>query len=204
MFEISHYSVCHGSYHRLYLNDKWSQPGHALFFFLVVVVLVHLQWDGDKVGITQPKAPEVGAGMGREEWRRGKVFTGKPHQSLRATALSREVLAQLWLSWQKNEVNLKKQPKAPGRGRVVFAMQSNWLVPCLDYAKFGSSPIKRLQAGNSPCCSLTDGFLLCLPGHRKCWCGHLRIKKTRKHLKNQIKNPFSKYSSVCMYISTHI
>lgn len=39
-------------------------------------MVVHLQWDGDKVGITQPKAPEVGAGMGREEWRRGKVSLG--------------------------------------------------------------------------------------------------------------------------------
>lgn len=57
------------------MTNDHSLDMHS-FFFLVVVVLVHLQWDGDKVGITQPKAPEVGAGMGREEWRRGKVSLG--------------------------------------------------------------------------------------------------------------------------------
>lgn len=42
------------------------------FFFLVVC----LQQDGDDVGLAQPETAEVGAGMGREEWRRGKVSVG--------------------------------------------------------------------------------------------------------------------------------
>lgn len=42
------------------------------FFFLVV----RSQRDGDDVGLAQPETAEIRAGMGREEWRRGKVSVG--------------------------------------------------------------------------------------------------------------------------------
>lgn len=46
------------------------------FFFFSFFLVVRSQRDGDDVGLSQPGTAEIRAGMGREEWRRGKVAVG--------------------------------------------------------------------------------------------------------------------------------
>jgi len=121
-------------------------------------LVVRSQRDGDDVGLAQPETVQVGAGLGREEWRRGKVETLSESQG---NGFEQRSAGSALTFLGENEINLtnSQKPKEEAahflqRGAIccyrVWIMQS-----------FALPPSNSSSTRNSLCCSVTDGFLMC-------------------------------------------
>lgn len=129
MFEISHYSVCHGSYHRLYLNDKWSQPGHALSPFWWCVR------SGMEMMLGEPnlKQQKVEQRWEEKSGEEGRFQWGTLSESQGNSFEQRSAGSALTFLVEKKK-SIWKAAKSPERQQCAFAARSNRLLPCLDYA----------------------------------------------------------------------
>lgn len=164
------------------------------FFFLVV----RLQQDGDDVGFAQHERAELGAGVGREEWRRGKDSVGN---LIGVSGFEQRSAGSALTFPAKKEINLKNSQK-PKEAATYFLQRG--AIGCYRVRIMQSlalPPSNSCSTRNSPCCSVADGFLMCAClAMGLCWCGHLRRGKK----KNQTTPGFAKYVYVYVYIHTYI